>query len=210
MRKQEPVQSNEVNPFIASILKGFREDRKERGDKEVLEPEEERRRALIFTLSRSSEKHGRKKAQEIKSPFLGPKSVVAVASEQKKKEIAAIQESLRTTMARAQRVYDEAVKDLKAELDATIGILRKEADGKIKEISTAHTAKLNAMEEEMELQLLELGEGIDSFKGAIQDLTLEELETLAKDGALRISTSSETSENGSEWLTVPGGELKPE
>jgi hypothetical protein len=199
--------SNEINPLVASILRGFREDRKERGDKEKLEPEEERRQAFIFTLSRAAEKHGRKKAQEIKSCFLGPKSVAVKASEEKKGAVSSILTSLRVKMGEAQKVYDEAVKSLKAELESTLSILRRDTDSKIREINEAHTAGLKALQEDMDLQLLELSEGIESFRASIKDLTLEQLEVLAKNGTLKVSKSSEKSENGSEWLTVPGGEI---
>ena len=94
--------------------------------------------------------------------------------------------------------------------DSTTNILRKDADDRIKEINDAHSAKLKEVEEEMELQVMELTESVDNFRAAIKDLSLEDLTALAKDGTVQVGKSSAKSKNGSEWLTVPGGELKLE
>jgi hypothetical protein len=210
MRKQPPIQQNEVNPLISAVLKGFREDRQERGDKEELEPEEERRRALVFVLSRAAEKHGRKKALEVRGEFLGKDGPIAQAAETRRVEVQQIRDSLMAKEAEAKTVCDTAIKALQDDLDRTLRALRSDADERTSAINKEHTAILERVREDMELRAMELEEGVSSFRSAIDELSLEDLQKLAKDGAVQVGKSSAKSDNGSEWLTIPGGELRLE
>lgn len=165
------------------------------------EDHERRRRALIHRLAEEADKYGRKEAEKLKREITDRVAVFSKTEGEEKTIIAA----------EHRRALNEAEKAMKAamrQVQEQYSTQRKEEnqvfDVAMAETRARHRKKYDDAELEMATRLGELSNQVGSFTVDIQELELDQLEILYRDGVIKMGDQA----GGENYLVVPGASTK--
>jgi len=127
---------------------------------------------------------------------------VKLFSQQESNELKVVRDSIKKERKEAKKVTEEAVASLQKDLKDALAALDAKESRETKAVQDKYREQYNEASEQIEHDVRNVGATVRYFKDEIQNLTLEQLQTLQKDGVVQIGEV----QGNPDYLVAPGSD----
>lgn len=202
-KPEKPERSRKEELLMKQSLSKRRGDKLTKAEQKELEAilEEEKleheRGAIIHKLTESALKYQRKESGKIKREVTDR---VREFSGQESAELAQVRKAIKEERKTAQKAVDEAIAALQKDLKAALSALDKKEAEETAEVQAKYRSQYDDAAAQIEHDVTNVETTIRLFKDDVQNLTLDQLRTLQKDGVVEVGKVK----GQPDYLVAPG------
>lgn len=157
---------------------------------------EKRKGALLHKLVERADKAGRKQVGEVKKKIT---SHVAAFSQEKSLQIKGVNDAFGEALKELDKITKKAMQDVQEAHNKSRAEIVARNNERTTEITKLYQVKYDDAELEMDSQIQEVANAIGAFQSAIQNLTIEQLEELEKNGVVAANPKGKETD----FISVP-------